>query len=515
MILHHNGTASSALSMTAGRRTFSTRRVRTPRDTISRRREEPRRGAEEWVRHGGRHTVVQSGTDMEALLMLFAGVLAGAVAAWLYFRSDRAVLTERLEARAQQIAQMENQLRENQSWIAALERQGAELKVREAELKTALELERTATQEKLAVVEQSRKALEDAFGALSAEALKSNNQAFLDLAKETLEKHQLTAKAELESREQAVAQLVKPIGESLAKVDRQIQELEKTRAGAYSGLSEQVKFLSEAQSRLQAETANLVKALRQPQTRGRWGELQLQRVVELAGMREHVDFEQQVTTDAGRQRPDMTVFLPNGQCVIVDSKAPLEAYLQALEAPDEPTRCLKLKDHARQVRSHIDALADKTYWQSFPATPEFVVLFVPGEAFFSAALEQDPALIEYGIDRKVVMATPTTLIALLKAVAYGWKQQKLAENAQKICDLGRELYERLAILGAHFDDLRRALDRAVGAYNSAVGSLESRVLVSARKFRELEAGSEEEIAVAEQIDHTARQLQAPELAPTT
>ncbi len=419
---------------------------------------------------------------MDALL-IFAGLILGAGAAWLYFRSDRAVMTERLGSRDAELTQLRPQLEEARTRASAQE-------MRAAELAKELELERKATVEKLAAIEQARKQLEDTFRAAAAAALHDNSQTF---------------------REQAVEQLVKPIGESLEKVDRQIRELEAARAGAYSGLTEQVRSLSEAQGRLQSETANLVKALRQPQTRGRWGELQLQRVVELAGMQEHVNFEQQVVAETGRQRPDMTVLLPGGTCVVVDAKAPLEAYLAALEAPDEATRAARLKDHARQVRAHVDVLSDRGYWQSFEATPEFVVLFLPGEPFFSAALQEEPELLEYALDRSVLLASPTTLIALLKSVAYGWTQQKLADSAQQICDLGRELYDRLATFGDHFEDLRKGLERAVSAYNAAVGSLEGRVLVSARKFRELGAGSQQEIAALEPVEHTPRAPQSPEL----
>lgn len=505
--------------------------------------------------------------QMTSLLLLFAGLWIGGAVVWFVMNqksqqaaerakaggeSERATLTERLVARDAQIEQLREQVdshgfeaarlrgelktelekrtiaeekaaqgvaalrsaEERDRLVTGLQAENSDLKARLAELTTKLEEGQKAADEKLAIIQEASEKFADAFKALSADALKSNNQAFLDLAATALERYREGSLGDLDGKHKAIEELVKPLQESLSKVDEKIQDLETARAGAYSGLIEQVKSLQETQENLKREAAGLVNALRTPAARGRWGEVQLKRVVELAGMVEHCDFVEQPSAEGehGRFQPDMVIKLPNHRQIVVDSKVSLSAYLDAAEARDEETRSARLRQHAQQIRMHLTKLSAKSYWEQFQPSPEFVIAFLPGESFFSAALDHDPGLIEFGVNQRVLLATPTTLIALLKAVAYGWRQDRVAESAQAISDLGKSLYARLRLLGEHFQEIQKHLERTNAAYNRAAATLESRVFASARRFKDLGAGVGGDLEVPPVVDNLPRSIHALELA---
>ena len=447
------------------------------------------------------------------LLGVLIGLALGALAGWLIgagrISSRLQQQTVELSARAERAESLEAELRRQ---LEQDRLEGAQLRAdlataqqarASAEVRTEEALKQAAEQKQL--VDQSRQQLLESFQALSNDALTKNNQAFLNLARVSFETLQAKAEGELSQRQQAIDGLVKPLHESLQRYDEQMRLLEQSRQSAYGGLDQHLKSLAESHQRLQQETGNLVKALRAPTVRGQWGEITLKRVAELAGMVDHCDFFEQesVTGEDRRFRPDMVVRLPGGRQIIVDAKTVLAAYLDAHEAPDEPHRIDALRRHAAQVRSRMDELSLKAYWTQFERAPEFVVLFLPGEQFLGAALDHDPRLIEEGFTRGVVLATPTTLIALLRAVGYGWRQEQMNAHAEEAGRLGKDLYERMAVLAEHVNDVGQALGKSVSAYNRAVGSLETRILPAARRFKELGVASEKEIP----------QLEPAELVP--
>jgi len=452
-------------------------------------------------------------TQILFIVVFLIGAALGVAVSWFLLKTkassasaaDVATLKERLIGKESELQRLQQTFNTEVAEHKHSRRENAQLKAE-------LEGERRAAQERTDSFKQAAEELSEKFKALSRDALKDNNQSFLQLAQSTLEKFQETAKGDLELRQKAIDQLVKPLKESLEKVDGKISEIEKARAGAYAELREQVRGLATAQLQLQAETGNLVTALRAPHVRGRWGEIQLRRVVEMAGMLQYCDFDEQTTvaTDDGRIRPDVIIHLPGNRTIVIDAKVPFDAFYESISTKDDEIRSARLKDHARLVRTHIGALSKKSYWESVQPTPEFVLLFLPGETFYSAALEIDPKLIEDGVGKGVIIATPTTLIALLKAVSYGWRQEQMAENAKEVSELGKTLYDRLRVFTSHFADIGKGLDRALDSYNRGVGSLEGRVLRTARKFKERGAIAGEDIEILEPLDKAARLLSLDE-----
>jgi DNA recombination protein RmuC len=463
------------------------------------------------------------------VLLLMVGLCAGFAAAWLWMRSridhektqaiavmqaDLAGQAARLQGRDQEIERLRETIAEQKRLLGDAAEQTIELKQKETELATKLVEEKEKAQGLLTSFEEARKQLKETFEALSARALKSNNEDFLRLAQEAFAKSSEKAQGDLDKRQQAIDSLVKPIRESLDKVDGKIQQLEKAREGAYQSLYDQVKAMSLTHDKLFKETHNLVSALKQPTARGRWGEHQLRRVVELAGMQAHCDFKEQQSfeTEEGRQRPDMVIHLAGKKQVLVDAKVPLAAYLRASEVETEEDRKLHLAGHARAVRDHMLDLSRKQYWESFGEAPEFVVLFLPGEIFFSAALQHDPELFEFGAEHNVILASPMTLMALLKAVSYGWQQEQMAESAQEIGRLGKDLYKRLSVYGGHIEKLGKQISKTVDTYNAAVGSLDSQVMSAARRFQEfIPADEKRQIAELPEIANRTRLIRSAEL----
>lgn len=382
------------------------------------------------------------------------------------------------------------------------------LRRRQHDMESRIKNQESIQKEREIAFEAANAQLTRAFSDLANQSLKSNSETFLQLAEQNLGTQQEKAKRELSEREKAVEALVKPIRESLEASQRQIAELEKSRSEAYGSIKSQLEEMHSSQKTLRQETQNLVNALRRPEVRGRWGEITLRRLVELAGMVEHCDFQEQVHTVGEGQviRPDMVVRMPDRRELVVDVKTPLDAYLEAVEAKDDAQRKLGLERHAKNVHAHIRMLASKTYWDQFEESPEFVILFIPGDQFLSAALNEKPDLIEYALSKQIILATPTSLVALLKAVAYGWRQLSLAENAREIRTLAEDLYGRLASFVGHMNTMGRQLARSVENYNKAVGSLERSVLPGARKFVELGVHEKKEMEKLETLDPVPRTM---------
>ena len=433
--------------------------------------------------------------------------LGGGLVSYLAFALPLRTQREGLRVTAQRVPDLEQE-------IAGLRARLEEAQRRCTEVETTMKEMQEGHRRRVEEITKMGEETERKFSVLAGEALGKNSENFMQLVSERFKQHEASAHEDLETRRKEIETLVKPLGESLSKFETKVGEIEKQRIGAYEAISEQVKHLAQGQSGLKSETSRLVQALRQPKTRGRWGEYQLRNVLEMAGMTEHVDFIEQQTLagETGQLRPDVVIRIPGGKSVIVDAKTPLDAYLSAIETADEEGRDALLSKHAQHVATHVKALASKDYWKSLPEAPDFVVMFVPGETFYSAAMESAPDLFERAVRQRVLICTPTTLIALVKAIAYGWQQERLTENAQAIEASGRDLFERIKTFGEHMDRLGRSLKQAVGHYNKGVGSLEGRVLPAARRFEKLglSAGGDS-IPQLEQVEIDARELQAEDL----
>jgi len=469
---------------------------------------------------------------MNIIIYIILGVVLGGIVAWFLakerlHRTFTKQLTDLQISYSNQITELEKRASGAEAVVVELRQQIQQKDSDINQFRSELDAERQAKVEAVTRFEAAQKSFEeqkalidamktemtDTFNALSSAALKSSSEDFLRLASEHLGKVVSDTKGKLGEHQAAMDGMIKPLYETLKRYEEQIKTIEESRHKAYGSLEEQLRALALTHENLQRETSNLVSALRKPQVRGRWGEMQLRRVAELSGMSMHCDFteQQSMDTEKGRIRPDMIVHLPMEREIVVDSKVSLEAYLDAIAATTEDERKAKMEKHAQQVRAHMNKLASKEYWSQFKQSPEFVVLFIPGESFLSSALDMDNTIIEDGIEKRVIIATPTTFIALLRAIAYGWRQEQLTKNAQAISELGRQLYERMNTLVQHFDSIGSNLEKAISAYNKAVGSMESRILPSVRRFKELGVTGADEIPVIEQIDQTPRNLSILEL----
>lgn len=456
-------------------------------------------------------------TDMVTILIIGAlalgsGLILGYFLATIKHRKDDSELAAaraRLSMSDSAISELRSSIAEKEARIETLRASLEAAQHDKAVTKTRLDEAMKSMEEERRLLASAEAKLTTTFQALSGESLKSNNRAFLELAKESLGIVLSDAKGELTKKEESIKNIVKPLEEALFKYEAQIGELERSRISAYANLENQIRTLVSSEAQLQKETGNLVSALRRPEVRGRWGEVTLKRVVELAGLSEHCDYTEQVSveTDEGRLRPDMVVHLPNDREIVIDSKVSLDAYLDAVACQDQEKRQGLIAKHAQQVKRHMKTLSEKGYWEQFPKAPEFVVMFMPGESFLAAALDIDGALIEQGMETRVIIATPTTLIALLRAIAFGWRQERLAKNSQQIAALGKEIYDRFQPFIEHMNRLGLNISQAVGSFNKMAMSLERRVMVSVRKFKELGASGDKDLPEIEQVEQIPMKAQ--------